>query len=71
MSGFFTADEAQGALHLVVDYLINGQGELPANTRRALGRILEEIELVVVDANIEQKADHGAVRETAAVYQIT
>ena len=39
----FKADEAWGLFGVVTNYLLYGDGDLPASQRRGLGRLLSEI----------------------------
>lgn len=40
-------EEAQGTLDLLKHYLLGGSGELPARERRAVGRLLSEVQFTL------------------------
>jgi len=40
-------EEAQGTLDLLKHYLLEGRGDLPARERRAVGRLLSEVQFTL------------------------
>lgn len=43
----FKADEAWAVLDVVKGYLLFGEGDLPAGQRKALGRLLSEVQYTI------------------------
>jgi hypothetical protein len=41
----FRVEEAQGLLNVVKTYLLRVEGDLPADERKGLGRLLDEIQV--------------------------